>query len=102
MGLYALDHNVDRLAEDNARAKRIELSLAEMPGVASVQPADTNIVVFDLSESAVAGPTLVANAAARGVRLAAFSERRCRIVTHLDVEDHDVDVLLEVLGDELS
>ena len=102
MGLYALDHHVDRLADDHARAARIGQALAGMPGVAKVLPVDTNIVIFDTTEEGPSGPELVAAAETEGVLIGAFTERRCRIVTHLDVDDTDVDRLIAMLERHLQ
>jgi len=87
-GLYALDHHLDRLAEDHARARRLAEGLAELPGV-SLDPSavHTNIVVFTVPE---AGP-LVAALRAAGVRVGALDARRVRAVTHLDVDDQGIE-----------
>ena len=97
MGLYALDNNVALLADDNARAARIGTELVDMNGIASVIPVDTNIVIFDLADHAPTGPELVEILAAADIEIGAFTDSRCRIVTHLDVDDDDVDRLLEVM-----
>ena len=52
MGLYALDHHVDRLADDHALAARVASHLSELAGVANVLPAETNTVIFDLKTEA--------------------------------------------------
>lgn len=102
MGLYALDHHVDRLAEDHARAARIGEALAGMSMVEGVLPVETNIVVFRIREEGPSGPRLLEMAAGAGVAMSGRDRRSCRIVTHLDVDDHDVDVLLEVLASFLD
>ena len=102
MGLYALDHHVDRLAEDHARATRIGEALAGMSRVAAVLPVETNIVVFEVDERGPSGPRLLELAAEAGVAMSGRDERSCRIVTHLDVDDHDVDALLEVMASLLD
>lgn len=102
MGLYALDHHVDRLADDHARAARIGEALGGMALVEEVLPVETNIVVFRISEAGPSGPRLLEMAAKEGVVMSGRGRRSCRIVTHLDVDDHDVDVLLEVLASFLD
>ena len=102
MGLYALDHHVERLYEDHARAARIGKALSEMSLVEEVLPAETNIVVFRIGEQGPSGPRLLELAAGSGVAMSGRDDRSCRIVTHLDVDDHDVDVLLEVLASFLD
>jgi threonine aldolase len=88
-GLYALDHHVDRLAEDHAHAR----TLAEAAGV---DPAgvETNIVVVESADAA----GLVAAAAKEGVLVGAVGATQVRLVTHLDVSDADVDQAAGVLA----
>ena len=96
--LYALDHNVDRLAEDHSNARLLADGLASLPGV-RLDPADveTNIVVFSVDDA----PGLVARIADR-VELQAFDEHRVRAVTHLDVSRADVALALEAFATELG
>lgn len=102
MGLYALDNHVDRLAEDHARAARIGDALEGMALVEEVLPVETNIVVFRMDEAGPGGPRLIELAAGAGVAMSLRDPRSCRIVTHLDVDDRDVDVLLDVLASFLN
>ncbi len=102
MGLYALDHNVDRLADDHVRASRIGDALADMSWVEEVLPVETNIVAFRIDQGGPDGPKLLELAAEAGVLMSGRGRRSCRIVTHLDVDDDDVDVLLEVLASFLD
>jgi len=85
-GLYALDHNVDRLAEDHEHARKLAERLAESRFVI-LGPArvTTNIVVFQLKADGPDAPTVVARAKERGVLVFAFGPRTLRAVTHLDV-----------------
>ncbi len=85
-GLYALEHHVQRLAEDHAHAKRLAARLEQIPGV-SINPAavDTNLVFFDVHGSRLSAPAFVAALRQEGVLLNAVNPRTCRAVTHLDV-----------------
>jgi threonine aldolase len=96
--LYALDHNVDRLAEDHENASALARGLAQLPGV-SLDPAtvETNIVIFSVDDA----PGLVARMADR-VEFQAFDQHRVRAVTHLDVTREDVERALSALADELG
>jgi len=89
-GLYALEHNIERLTDDHARARRLGEMLSDIPGVSVVTP-DTNILMVDLADHVIDGPTLVARLKQRGVLVTAFSTRRVRFVTHLDVDDAGID-----------
>jgi threonine aldolase len=84
--LYALDHHIERLAEDHANAALIADRLSGLPGIdldrASVQ---TNIVIFTLTGPDADAAAFVAEGRRRGVLLVAFGARTVRAVTHLDV-----------------
>jgi threonine aldolase len=95
--LYALDHHVERLAEDHANAKRLAEGLAELPAlICQPQSVQTNIVVFEL-RSGQAQPYL-ARAAAAGVRMNAITPTKIRAVTHLDVTRQHIDEALRALS----
>lgn len=85
-GVYALDHNLERLADDHANAKLIATRLAQSPRIElDARRVETNIIVYDLAPDAPDGPTIVARAKERGVLIFAFGPRTIRAVTHLDV-----------------
>lgn len=85
-GSYALDHHLDRLADDHAHARLIAERLARVPTVVlDLDTVQTNIVVFHLGPDAPEASAVVAAAKARGVLLVAFGPRTLRVVTHLDV-----------------
>ena len=102
MGLYALENNVERLADDHRRAARIGRALSEMRLVEAVAPVETNIAVADLSHPEITAPRLAADLRRSGASVSVLGERRIRIVTHLDVDDDDVDALLGALTAALS
>ena len=93
--LYALDNNVERLADDHARARRLADGLAEVPGVV-LDPGtvETNIVLFEMAGAA----EFCARAAEQDVHVGAMGPSTVRAVLHLDVDDADVDRALEVLA----
>jgi threonine aldolase len=89
-GIYALEHNVDRLADDHARAERLGKELAEIEGI-TVVARDTNMVFLAIENS---GPDLQNRLTARGVRClisATAAGAGARLVTHLDITDDDID-----------
>jgi threonine aldolase len=94
-GVYALRHNVKRLAEDHANARRLAEGLAKLPGVA-LDPAtvETNLVFFDLNGRLDAA-TLVDKLLAHGVRMGALGPRTVRAVTHLDVSAEQIERTLQ-------
>ena len=87
-GLYALDHHVDRLADDHARARRLAEGLAELPGV-GLDPAtvETNIVIFSVPDA----PAFCAALEREGVGMLPVGPDRVRAVTHLDVDDDGIE-----------
>ena len=95
--IYALDHHVERLAEDHANARVLAEGLAGIRGVA-IEPAsvETNIVWFD-----VGGPLSAEDIARaleeQGIRIGGYSQHRMRAVTHLDVTRADVETTLRAL-----
>jgi threonine aldolase len=84
---YALDHHVDRLAEDHARARRFREALEGLPGVAFPMPTPTNIVFFDVADA----PATQVRLRDAGVLVLAVSPTRIRAVFHLDIGDEAVD-----------
>jgi threonine aldolase len=92
-GLEALD-NVDRLADDHANARRLAAGLNEIEGLSAPEP-DTNIVMVDSEAAGLTGEELAAACGERDVAFGAFDEYVCRLCTHLDVDDGDVDEALQ-------
>jgi threonine aldolase len=85
-GLWALDHNLDRLAEDHANARLLAEHIAGLRGIEiDLATVQTNIVIFHLAERAPDAATIVARAREGGVLVSAFAARTVRAVTHLDV-----------------
>jgi len=97
-GLHALDHHLGRLRDDHDRAKRLGQALAELPYVASVAPVETNIVVFTLKEG-VRETHLLELLRERQVRALQFGAGTVRFVTHLDVNDEQIENAISILQD---
>lgn len=91
--LWALQHNVERLAEDHANARRLAAAVAEMPHV-EMDPAgtDSNLVFFTLR--GVDGNEFRARLKEEGVLCSGTSPQRIRMVCHLDVTSEDIDVAI--------
>jgi threonine aldolase len=97
-GLYALEHNLSRLAEDHANAKRLAAGLAGHPAVRPLAP-ETNIVMLDLT--GVMADAVIPKLAERGVLVTAFGPTRLRAITHLDVSAQDVERAIEIISEVL-
>ena len=101
--LYALDHHVERLADDHANAQLLAREIAALPGV-SLDPSsvETNIVFFDVAGSGRSAAAICAALEARGVQMGAFGPTVIRAVTHLDVSREDVMRALAALREVLA
>jgi threonine aldolase len=87
-GIYALDNNVERMAEDHANARAFASVLAQVPSIA-IRPEEieTNIIIFDVAETGwKAGDLTRRLLDDEGIRMGAQSDSRIRAVTHLDVD----------------
>ena len=103
-GVYALEHNIERLAEDHANAKRLAEGLADIDGI-SIAPGEveTNIVFFDVDPKRMSAPDLSRRLlAAHGVRIGSFDEKTLRAVTHLDVADTGIEAAIRAVGEVLA
>jgi len=97
--LHALDHHVDRLAEDHANAQRLARGLSQIRGL-SVRTAkpESNIVFFDAAGTGLSNDEFLAALSTRGVRMAQ-ARGEIRAVTHLDVSQQDVDMAISAIAD---
>jgi threonine aldolase len=91
-GIYALDHHIERLADDHANARLLAETLRSN-GIAARDP-ETNIVLVDVPDA----PTRAARAKEHGVLVSAFGPEVLRLVTHLDVTEKDCLRAAEVLA----
>ncbi|NNF76876.1 MAG: threonine aldolase family protein [Rhizobiales bacterium] len=94
MCLYALDHNVDRLAEDHALAAEIGEALSRMQQVKNVMPVATNIIFFDIADGGPDEELLTALALEAGFIIGPYRGKRIRLLTHLDVDQTAADALI--------
>jgi threonine aldolase len=88
--LYALDHNIDRLAEDHAAARLIADAIRGMPGL-TLEPeeVETNIVIFRVDPQLASAEEFAQRLKTHNVSLLAFSKEHLRAVTHLHVTEDD-------------
>jgi threonine aldolase len=85
-GLYALDHNFDRLDDDHVNARMIAMAVAGLPHVRfDLATVQTNIVIFHMEDDAPDAATIAARAKDAGVLVTVFGPRTLRAVAHLDV-----------------
>ncbi|HFE53300.1 MAG TPA: low-specificity L-threonine aldolase [Bacteroidetes bacterium] len=91
-GIYALEHHVDRLAEDHRRARRLAEAVADLSGFhVDLGTVQTNIVVIQLTRQEWTVPDVVDALKKNGVLVVPFGPDRIRAVTHLWITDRDID-----------
>lgn len=95
-GLYALDHHLDRLKEDHKKAKEIGAVLTEMLWIKTVEPIETNIIIFELNKD-VNETAFLNSLAQQHIRIIGMGSNKLRMVTHLDYTDAMHEVLLRSL-----
>ena len=98
-GLWALEHHLDRLADDHARARSVAQAVAKVaPEVVDPDRVETNIVILDVGAAGWTAAQFVAAADERGVRMYATDARSVRMVWHLDVDDADTVYAADVVS----
>lgn len=97
-GIFALEHNIDRLKDDHQHAQLLASLLAKAPGVA-VDPAavQTNIVMFDVITAHLSGSDIVKALKEEGVLVNCVGGQTFRAVTHLDVGKRDIERAGEIV-----
>ncbi len=93
---YALDHNLPRLAGDHKRARVIAAALDELRIASSILPVETNIIIFTLHQISSLDRFLQ-HLKAAGIFASVFGPGMVRMVTHLDIDDNDIDHVISTL-----
>jgi threonine aldolase len=97
-GLYALDHHVDRLADDHARARRLAEAITEAPGVAvDMEGVQSNMAYFDVAGTGLDAAAFTARCRDQGLDLCPMGPTTIRAVTHLDVDTDDIDAAAAIV-----
>ncbi len=96
--LYAMEHHVERLAEDHANAQILARGLESLEGL-RLEPVETNLVFFDVSALGITAARFNEKLMARGVKVSTLGEYLARAVTHLDVTRTQVEEAVEIIGD---
>jgi len=96
-GLYALDHQIDRLEEDHKKAAEIAAVLNKQSYIKNVEPTETNIVIFNLIDE-LPLDKLMNDMNEKGVKFSNMGQGKLRMVTHLDYSQEMHDRLLEILN----
>ena len=97
-GLYALQNNIDRLAEDHKKAKELEVALAKSSFVKKVEPVETNIVIFELNNK-YSEKIFLEALSDKKIKIIGMGSNKLRLVTHLNYDDNQHDRVLKVIGE---
>lgn len=95
--IYALDYQIDRLAQDHLKAKEIGEVLANMSCIKKVEPIETNIIIFEIDEQQIAVDGFVQQLIEQEVEIIGMGQGKLRIVTHLDYTNQQHDKFLSIL-----
>jgi threonine aldolase len=85
-GLYALDNNINRLHEDHLKAKELGVALSKLQIIKSVEPIETNIIIFELNQD-INENEFVQKLAKKNIHIISMGTSKLRMVTHLDYTD---------------
>jgi threonine aldolase len=96
-GIYALNNNIERLAEDHRRAKELGAMLSSKSWVAKVEPVETNILIFTLAPS-YDEKVLIEKLKQKNITISSMGQGKLRIVTHLDYREVMHTYVLETLS----
>ncbi len=96
-GIYALDHQLERLAEDHKKADEIGNLLNQLAFIKKVEPIETNIIIFEIDDTLMSAETFVQKLKDRNVQLIGMGQGKLRIVTHLDYTDNQHEEFLKIL-----
>jgi threonine aldolase len=99
--LHALDHHLERLADDHRRARTLAAAFRRAPGVEVPEP-DTNIVLVNLEDPALDTARVADALRERGVWMLPFGPRRLRAIVHLDVDDAGIERAGAALADVVA
>ena len=92
-GIYALENNIERLADDHKKAKDIEQVLNTLSFIKKVEPVETNIIIFYVKDHLNADD-FISKMEEKNILLTPMGDGKIRIVTHLDFTDNMLEKLL--------
>jgi threonine aldolase len=86
-GIYALDHHIARLSEDHRKARELGAQLEQLSFVKKVEPVETNIIIFEISENKLSSDAFLELLAKKGIQMIGMGQGKLRMVTHMDYTD---------------
>ncbi len=94
---YALEHQIERLSEDHAKATEIGVVLNDLPFIKKVEPIETNIIIFEIEEEAMSAESFVDKLNQHEIQIIGMGQGKLRIVTHMDYTDEMHQKFLDIL-----
>lgn len=95
--VYALDNNIDRLANDHNKAKEIGSVLQNLHFIRTVEPIETNIIIFEIDDQYLTEDQFVQKLEEKGISIIGMGQGKLRIVTHMDYTNAMHDLFLNIL-----
>ncbi|MEM7344162.1 MAG: threonine aldolase family protein [Chloroflexota bacterium] len=95
--IYALENNIERLAEDHANSRRLADGLSQIEGI-TVEPVETNLIFFDVEGLGLTAAAFDQQLHEQGIRMSPMGPTRVRAVTHLDVSSEQIEETLQVVA----
>lgn len=95
--IYALDNNIERLQEDHTKAKEIGKVLTSLNFVKTVEPIETNIIIFAIDETKITQEQFLEKLLKNNIEIIGMGQGKLRIVTHLDYTDSMHNSFLSIL-----
>ena len=96
-GIYALDHQVDRLVEDHNKAIEIGEVFKNLSYIKKIEPIETNIIIFEINEAIIGSNDFVEKLKQNNIEIISMGQGKLRIVTHLDYTKAMHDVFLQTI-----
>jgi threonine aldolase len=94
--IYALENNIERLAEDHRRAEELGIMLQRLPWIQVVEPVETNIVIFSVQPK-IADQDVIEKLKQKNIAISSLGKGKLRMVTHLDYKEVMHTYVLETL-----
>ncbi|WP_297693420.1 low specificity L-threonine aldolase [uncultured Eudoraea sp.] len=96
-GIYALDNQIDRLADDHKKAKEIGAILESLSFIKKVEPLETNIIIFEINEDYLSAEDFIEKLRTKDIHIIGMGSSKLRIVTHMDYTEQMHETLLKTL-----
>jgi threonine aldolase len=98
MALYALEHNLPKLADDHRHARQVAETLAQLPDIdVDLDSAQTNMVYFSVNREDMNAPQLCEALGEHGIKAGARNDHLIRFVLHIDIDDAGTDAVCEAV-----